>query len=187
MANICLNYITINSEDRDNMQRLADFFDGSETRLVHFCEKAELDKESYYLRANVSYVEYQEDDDQLLINVDSAWTPALKLIRDIAEKYVPDCEIVYNSQECGNVIYYTNDPMYFGTYCVDVCDWDALPIKIESIDDMRAECVVGFLNELFNTEEKDIDKLLEMLRNSEYDRAVKINPWEERDIDEAEG
>jgi hypothetical protein len=77
--------------------------------------------------------------------------------------------------------------MYFGTYCVDVCDWDALPIKIESIDDMRAECVVEFLNELFNTEENDIDKLLKMLRTSEYGKAVTINPWEERDIDEAEG
>lgn len=189
MANICINYIYINSDDKENMQKLYDFLernDGNRGALSGFCEAAGLDKENYYLRANVCDLEYNEADDQMYVQVESSWSPALKLIRDIAQKFVPDCDVIYSSEECGNGIYYTNDPVYLGKYYIDVWNEDVLPIKIESLFDAEPSSVADYLQKLLKTDVSDIDTLLTMLYKSDFDDGISINAWCEKSIDEAE-
>jgi len=111
----------------------------------------------------------------------------MPLIRDIAKRFVPDAEVVYCSEECGNGIFYTNDPIYFGKYYIDVWKEEVLPIQVESLFDAEPSTVTDFLQNLFDTEISDIDTLLNMLEETPYRDGVSINAWRELSIDDAEG
>lgn len=191
MANTCVNYIAILSYDIEGLKKISDFFDGEDNRLSFFCEKAGLDKEHYYLRGTLNYVEFVPDDDRVVLQVESAWTPALRLVRDIAKKFVPDCDVVYSSEECGNELYYTNDPCYCGLYDVDVFNYDMLKRltneDIESDDMATAEEVTWLLNKLLRTDLTDVEALIKQLRSSDFKDVLFINPWVEKSVSEAEG
>lgn len=192
MANTCVNYIAILSYDIEGLKKISDFFDGEDNKLSFFCEKAGLDKEHYYLRGTLNYVEFVPDDDRVVLQVESAWTPAVRLVRDIAKMFVPDCDVVYSSEECSNELYYTNDPCYCGLYDIDVWNRDKLEkmnatIDIESDDSATESEALKLLNRILNTDLTDIDALIKQLRESEYNDIVYVNPWREMSIDEADG
>lgn len=191
MANTCVNYIAVLSYDKEGLKKISDFFDDKENKLSFFCEKAGLDKKHYYLRGTLNYVEFVPDDDRVVLQVESAWTPALRLVRDIAKKFVPDCDVVYSSEECGNELYYTNDPCYCGLYDVDVFNYDRLKRltyeDIESDDMATAEEVTRLLNKLLKTDLTDVEALIKQLHSSDFKDVLFINPWVEKSVSEAEG
>ncbi len=123
-------------------------------------------------RGNIDYSDL--NDNQLIIHTETAWNPMLKMWIKVLEKYLPDAELLYEAEECGCGLYSTNDPYMKGCYYID--SWD-----IEDIEsDMEAseETVREILQNLLDTMETDIDKLLRMFEESEHSENMSIHKWD---------
>lgn len=94
----------------------------------------------------------------------------LKLI----DKYLPGAKLFYKAEECGCKIQNTNDPELIEKYAIDSWDIDSIEPNSEASEEMVKE----LLQPLLNTEESDIQKLIQMLEESEYSDGMAIRKWE---------
>ena len=124
------------------------------------------------LRCRGSIVDYYRNGNELVINTETAWTPMLQMWVKIIEKYLPDAELIYNTEECGNDISHTNDPDLVGKYILDYygdgdfeSDWEADEGTVRET-----------LQKMLNTTETNVEKLIEMAY--EDDLEISIHQWE---------
>ena len=127
-------------------------------------------------RGSITWIEC--DDYQLLIDTETAWVPMLKMWVKLLEKYLPDAELIYSAEECGMGIYSTNDPCLKDCYIMDCYDME----DIESDWEASEETVRKILQELLKTDETDVEKLIELLNDSEYGDKMIVHKWEYDDI-----
>lgn len=122
------------------------------------------------------YVDYiNRCENELTINTETAWVPMLEMWVKLLEKYLPDAEMIYNAEEYGCGICCTNDPDLIGKYVLD--SWDD---EIESEYEMDSETLVKFLQEFMNVTETDVEKLLSLTYERDYE--FSIHQWEEKEV-----
>lgn len=125
---------------------------------------------------------YFVDDNTFIICTETAWNPKIQVFVKLLEKYLPDAQLFYNAEECGNDIYFTNDPDLLGSYVID--SWDCEDIESDSEADR--ETVIEQLQVLLLTKENNLEKLLKMLEDSEYADGIKIHEWQYVPVSELE-
>lgn len=201
MPNWCLTRITINHEDESELQKLHDLIKewtskdyakngfgnswlgnvvlGSGVGTVD----AGLDTD-LHCSGSITYLEPCAD--QLLIDTETAWAPMLTMWVKVIDKYLPGAEIIYTAEECGNGLYQTNDPCMKDKYYVEV--WDVPDYKEGSFCDCEYEAdgVCELLKNILKTDETDIEKLLEMLSDSEYSDGMAVHKWDFVELDSAD-
>ena len=123
-------------------------------------------KEAYYFV--VSYKDLFED--QLTIETETAWSPMLSIWTKLIDTYIPDARLFYTAEEPGCGIYYTNDYDYVDKYVID--SW----IDVESNWEASEKEVIETLQKLLNTEITDVNKLINMLYESEIE-GITVNQW----------
>lgn len=109
---------------------------------------------------------------------ETAWVPMIKMWQAVVDKYLPDAELFYLGDECGCGIYWTNNPKYVDRYSIDPYDFDSM----EPQTNWSEEETSMFLRQLLITEERDINKLLNMFYESEWSDRMGIHKWNFVDI-----
>lgn len=194
MPNWCYTNITINHEDKNKLKELESKID--EFTSHNYIENDfglnwlgnivgnsgigtvdENPETDLSCRGSITYIESYEN--QLVINTETAWAPMLKMWVKLLEKYLPDAELIYSAEECGNGLYSTNDPCMKDCYVIDV--WDVN--EVESDWEASEYTVVILLQKLLKTENSNIDELLRMFEESDFSYRMSIHKW---DYDEIE-
>ena len=114
---------------------------------------------------------------ELTIDTETAWAPMLHMWIRLVDKYLPDATIIYNAEEPGCGIYDTNDEDLIGKYILD--SWDD---NVESDYEMEEETLIRELQRIIGTTETDINKLIKMTEDDDYD--FSIHKWEYKNINE---
>lgn len=131
------------------------------------------------LRCRGSLIYMENMGDQLVIDTETAWSPMLKMWTKLLEKYLPDAELIYEAEECGCGLHSTNNPCMKDCYIIDSWDID----DIETDWEASEETVIKTLQKLLNTDETDIDKLIDMFEESEHSDNMSIHKWDFDEID----
>jgi len=191
MPNWCYTNITINHENETEVEKLEKLINEwtSKNHMPNgFDNKwlgnvvlgsgvgtVDTDKETD-LRCRGTIIDYYRTGNELVISTETAWSPMLKMWVKVLEKYLPDAELIYSADECGFDINDTNDPDLVGKYILDYYgdgdiepDWEA-----------SEETVRKTLQELLNTEETDVEKLIQMVYEDDYD--ISVRKWEYSDV-----
>lgn len=204
MANWCLTYITINSEDKQGLQNLYNVIEKSmESNYKKNCfglgwlgnivgntgigtvdEGKETD---LCCRGSLDYLELQ--DESLLIHTETAWMPMLNMWIKLVDKYLPGAEIIYSAEECSCALYYTNDPEYIDKWLIDTSlyylEYDrtatdhAVAVAIKSILEKSedSELLEVINNYLDGTSDMTIDSIVDKF-NQIDDSDTFIRRWE---------
>lgn len=114
--------------------------------------------------------------DELIIDTSTAWKPMLRMWVELVNKFIPDANITYTAEESSDDLYYTNDPDLEGKYVID--SWDE---RVESDYEAEESNVIKTLQELLETTESDVDKLIQMSFDKE--NYVGIHKWEYKNIE----
>jgi hypothetical protein len=193
MPNWCLTRITINNENEKELEKFSNLLDEWVSKnymkngfglnwlgnIVGNSGIGTIDedgKATYRCRGTMTYSELF--DNQLLIDTETAWCPMLKMWVALLEKYLPDAELIYEAEECGMGIYSTNDPLYKDKYYIDCWDID----NIETDREATVQDVRETIQELLDTTETDVDKLIDMLEDSEYADKISVHKWDFDDV-----
>jgi len=118
--------------------------------------------------------------DHLQVYTETAWAPMMQMWELICDKYLPDHEIMFTAEECGCGIYETNDPDVEGTYYLDIWDPPEEVKDEESVYEADEDYIIDFCQRFLGTEIDDLDKLLQMVKDSAIGFA--IHKWEHCDI-----
>lgn len=110
---------------------------------------------------------------ELIIETETAWSPMMEMWTKIVDKYLPNADLFYTAEEPGCGIFYTNDPDYVDKYVID--SWNE---NIESNWEASEENVRELLQELLETDETDVKKLIDMFYYSDLEEDISINQWE---------
>ena len=110
---------------------------------------------------------------ELTIETETAGSPMMEMWIKIIDKYLPDANLFYTAEEPGSGIFYTNDPDYVDKYVID--SWNE---NIESNWEASEENVRELLQELLETDETDVKKLIDMFYYSDLEEDISINQWE---------
>jgi len=124
-------------------------------------------------------------DSNININTETAWGPMLEMWRLLCDRYLPGAEIYYTAEESGNGLFQTNDPDVVGKYYIDV--YDTPPDGLEDIDceyEASLEYTVKVLQRVLNTDESDIDTLIDELEMSDDQEWISVHEWETVEIDQ---
>lgn len=119
-------------------------------------------------------VYHSVNDGYITIQTETAWSPMLLMWQKLIDTYIPDSTLYYSAEEFGNGILDTNDPDVSNTYVIDA--WG--DVDVESDWEASEGTVREVLQELLNTEENDIDKLIKMFEDSEYSDEMSIQKYD---------
>lgn len=194
MPNWCYTKITINHEDERKLKELENKID--EFTSHDYMENGfglkwlgnivgnsgigtvdENPETDLRCRGSITYIENYGD--QLVIDTETAWTPMLEMWVKLLEKYLPDAELIYSAEECGCGIWSTNDPCMKGCYVIDALDME----NVESDWEAPEGAVVKLLQELLQTENENIDELLEAFEESDFSYCLGIHKWNYDEVD----
>lgn len=117
-------------------------------------------------------------DNQLLINTSTSHVPMMKMWAKLLEKYIPDAELIFESED--GYEYKTNDPELKGKYIIDAFD---VP-DMDSCWDCEEKFVIKDLQQLLNTKESELNTLLNLLENSDFNDKYAVRKWDFVDISE---
>jgi hypothetical protein len=136
------------------------------------------------IRCRGSLQQFDFRDSYIDICTETAWGPMMEMWRLLCEKYLPEAEILFSSEECGCGMYVSNDPDILGTYYIDI--WEN-PDGFDEYTECEADekYTIDFLQRVLKTDESDIEKLLKMADDIE-DQWFSINKWEYCDINTME-
>lgn len=122
------------------------------------------------------------EDGNIHISQDDAWSPNVYLYKMICDKYLPDAEILFSADEPGCEVYETNDPAVEGSYVIDV--YYKRPDEFKDEDTMyeaEESDVVEFCQRALKTDETDITKLLDAMKNVDW---CSIHKWKHQEIED---
>ena len=128
------------------------------------------------LRCRGTIIDYYRNENELVINTETAWSPMLQMWVKVLEKYLPGAELIYNADECGNDINDTNDPCLAGKYILDYYGDEDIESDWEASEDTVRET----LQKLLDTTETDVEKLIQMVYEDDYD--ISVRKWEYSDV-----
>lgn len=123
------------------------------------------------------------NDEQLVIDTETAWVPMLKMWVLLLDKYLPEATLLYSAEECGNELYYTNNSFLLDKYIIDCFENIN---DMESNSEMSEEAVVKLLQKLLHSKKTDINHLMIQFHKSKYNNKLAINKWEYADIEKWE-
>lgn len=194
MPNWCLTRITINHESEEKLKELE--------KLINEWTSKDYMKNGFGLewlgnivgnsgvgtvdenqetdlrcRGRLTYMEYF--DGQLTIDTVTAWSPMLKMWKKVLDKYLPDAELIYLAEEGGNGLYSTNDPCMKDCYIIDSWEIEEIDSDWEATEDQ----VKKVLQKLLETDETDVEKLIDMFEDSEHSDNMSIHKWDFDEID----
>lgn len=195
MANCCSTRITINHESESKLkelEKLIGTWTSKDRPMVYFRNSwlgniilnsgiGTIDtnpETDLKCCGDITWMRYK--DNQLSIDTETAWSPALKMWVKLLEKYLPDAELIYQTEECGCALYATNDPCLMNFYVIDCWDMEEIDTDYEA----SAETVREILQELLNTAEEDLEELINMIKVSEYKEKIAVYKWEYQDVHE---
>ena len=195
MPNWCYNYITINGDGKDLKKFNAlledwtkecshenDFDEG--WWLGNIAEKGlgvDPMKTNILVRGTLEYLEYNEDEEQMILTTSSAWRPSVEMWDLLVRKYIPDSEVVYNSVEESNGIWVTNDPALVGTYFKDFYADSSKPDPFDGMCDAPEDDVRRRASEIEGIDSTlPIEELLSALDEGGFP----LRKWERVEIDE---
>lgn len=121
---------------------------------------------------------YEVQDGELVIDTETAWSPMLKMWIKLIDKYLPGAKLFYTAEEEMNGVQCTNYPDLLGRYVIDYYGNEDIESDWEASEDSVRE----ILQKLLDTEETNINKLIEMAWDE--DAEVSIRKWEWADLDE---
>ena len=205
MANWCTTYITINYNDKDKLKAFYEMLDDWRQKPI---EKNDFEgmslgwlgnivgnsgiakynkKEGVFIpeipcRGSLQSLEYH--DEKIEITTETAWDPMLKMWKILCDKYLPDAELLYTAIESNSGSYCSNDPDVIGKYDIEI--WGDPPegFEDEEFDDaVSEEKTIEFLQRVLETNEEDIDVLLEQIDDIE-DPWFSVNKFENPDDSE---
>ena len=191
MPNWCYTNITINHENEIEVEKLEKLIDEWTTKdymtngfghkwlgnVVLGSGVGTVDTDNATdLRCRGTIIDYYRTGNELVINTETAWSPMLQMWVKVLEKYLPDAELIYSADECGFDINDTNDPALVGKYILDYYGDE----DIESDWEASEEVVRLTLQELLDTTETDVKKLIEMVYEGDYD--ISVRKWEYSDV-----
>ena len=196
MPNWCVNYISIKNENEEELKRLEALIDectASERIPTDFGPKwlgnivigAELDtwneethnfENNTRCRGRLESMEVQEN--CLDIQTETAWGPMMRMWLKLLEKYSPESELQFTAVETGMGVYMTTEDMYLGRYYIDSIRTGVEPDMEATEDDVRK-----VIQELCETDETDIDKLMSTFEGMGFDD-VWIHKWETPNIED---
>ena len=192
MPNWCFTTVTINHEDGEQLKKLSDLIDEWTSREYKpsdfglpwlgnvignsgICpDEAEWPR----CRGRIDYSAVQ--DGQLIIETETAWMPMMKMWKMVCDRYLPDAEIIYRAEECGQELYVSNDPVDRGTYVFDIVDDDdgvLLDMGIETSFELAEEDLAKRLQKLLGSSRTDVKGLLRDFEHSDWSDKVNIIPW----------
>lgn len=190
MANICINTITILNDDFEALSqfdaKIEEWSKGNKC-LGEILKKADIEAEGINLKTD--FVSHECNDGSLTIHTESAWNPSVQAWLLLAEKHLKgfsEDNLFFRSSECGFGIYLTNDPDFIGKYIID--SENGYIADNYCGDDSEEESVVCILQKILDTKEADINKLLIMNEERDYDDDdyVWIHQWEEASLEDVE-
>jgi hypothetical protein len=130
-------------------------------------------------RGSLVYVDVS--DNLLIVDVETAWTPMLKMWVMICDKYLGEnkYKLYYCAEESSAELYVTNDPAFSDTYDVYVNDTTETKrlcdiIGTDSALELSEKECVTVLREFLRTKESDVDTLLGMLWKSPAGEYVEV-------------
>ena len=195
MPNWCMNRITINHENVNELEKLNNLINEWTSKnylksdfglnwLGNIVGNSGIDTYDGDFKVRCrGTIDYNEViGNQLIIDTSTAWAPMIQMWKLILEKYLPDAELIYEAEECGCGLYCTNDPAMKSTYVFDACDCE----DIESDWEMKEEYLIEELQKLLNTSETNVNKLLDMFDNSEWSEKISIHKYEFVEIEDCE-
>ena len=205
MPNWCINYININSKNKEGLKKLYnkieewtskdykknDFGHNWLGNIIGF-SKIDSMKDGEFInvrcRGRLDYMELTTD--SLVITTETAWSPQIKMWKMIIDKYLPDAEVIYSAEECGDCLYLTNDPALINSYNITVYDSEELKrltdVNISSVFSLHANDLVPELQKMLNVKDtssskdnkKYVDSLItKVLENDELSKCISINEW----------
>ena len=129
-------------------------------------------------------IELDESETTMFLVTETVNEPILKLWKKLINKYLPTAEIIYTAEEYNTELYLTNETYLIDKYYIDVWDNEELPVLIESNIEATKEEVIDILKKLLQTEENEINTLLDNLRKSKYGPDLLIHHWKFKNLDE---
>ena len=139
-------------------------------------------------------------DEKIEITTSTAYEPLLEMWELLRDKYLPDAEILFIAKEPNSDLYCSNDPDVIGKYDIDI--WGEPPegfeneasditetvvftlngyfLKSDNVnfdDVVSEEKTIEFLQRVFDTDEEDINVLLEQIDDIE-DPWFSVNKYE---------
>ncbi len=198
MPNWCYSRVTVNTKSKSDAQNLCNLFN---TWLDK--GKDESDFKEDWLGSIIKYsgignpdtegcprcrgrIESLEADGTMLqFTTETAWSPMLKGLQMVIDKYAPGSEITYLSEECGMEIYFTNDPDLIGKIYVD--NWTDEQDYIETCNDYEESIVRDKLKKalpLMDVENMSFDDINSALNEANID--IRVHRWKNVPIDELE-
>lgn len=175
MPNWCYTNISFNSENKNSLKKLYDFIEraiSDESKYAKVsdfgsnwlgnvlleCDLMTLDdvkndKVPCRCRGSIIYVD--KNDDQVIVDTETAWVPMMQIWQMVIEKLeLDDVDIIYTAEEPGCELYWTNDPAVEDDYMIEFCaenDYESdIFNKIFGSDDDR----------LYELVQKDIDNYM---------------------------
>lgn len=125
------------------------------------------------------YLSEMDDDEDglLLIQTETAWNPAMKMWDMVCKKYLTEYSLIYSAEECGEELYYTNDPELKDKYICKIDD--------ESDREASKEYVFKELRKVINRPDLDDDELYrEYAKDKEAYPDIYIAKWETVNVSE---
>ena len=104
---------------------------------------------TYNCRGNITYIDH--NDEEVIIDTETAWGPMLEMFYDLKAKYAPDLKITWQAIEPGMGLYVTNDPAYKGK--INIESWDD---EIESTDCAILFDVIDILSDKIGSNLQDL-------------------------------
>lgn len=121
------------------------------------------------------------DDNTIMIQTETAWSPKLKMWKLLCEKYL-NSEIIYDAEEPGMELFCTNDFDLVGKY--------RLIANGCSEYELTKEEIIKTLQKELETEEVDFEKLLKLAEeetnNEDNGNYYYVHEWEQVAIEEWE-
>lgn len=143
-----------------------------------------------FCRGWLEELELENDDTQLWIRTNSAWQPALKMWDLLVKQYIPEAELVYSAEECGEGLFNTNDPILHNCWRIgnldeypdDIAEW----FEYCDVYEIPEKELIEILQKGLNTTESDINELLERFKEllSSYDCWFDFCKWETIELEE---
>lgn len=165
MANICETELSIYfwepEEAAEFLKKFESWIDG-DRRVSHICEKAGIDCSDEQTFNHSEITDYFMSRSEILIYINSAWTPPLMCWGAILLKHAPDTTLYFRIYEPGFGICKTNDPNYIGEFFVDYYGDE----DIDSNDCAEPNDVIGILQKVLHTDATDFKFLITTLKET---------------------
>jgi hypothetical protein len=187
MPNWCFSEISITGDKKelsilkDNLEK-AKIHKGTENSfgegwLGNIVEYLGYDYNSIPCRGSIT--DYNYLDNEIILTTETAWGPIMKPILMLVDKFAPNSQTLYFSEEPGCCIFCTNDPDIVGKYRLDVWD-DRIDIDDWVYEPQSQDDLKDWLEELLH--KKDGFNRLLKEASKEYD--FSINKYEYCDIND---